>query len=262
MRKNVLKQRIAEGGRILNGWCAIANSYATEVYAHQGWDSVTIDMQHGPVDFQAAVTMLQAISTTSAVPMARVPWNDPAIIMKTLDAGAFGLVCPMINSKAEAEAFVGAARYAPMGFRSFGPNRAVQYAGADYWQHANDEVLLFAMIETTKALANLDEILSVPGLDGTYIGPSDLSLSMGRTPTLAPDDKEVLAAIETIRAKTRAKGLIAGIHTDGAKTALKCFEQGFQLCTILNDARLMAMAAAAAVKEVRGQTQGPAAKTY
>lgn len=262
MRKNAIKQRIAAGDRIVNGWCAIANSYATEVYAHQGWDSVTIDMQHGPVDFQAAVTMLQAISTTNAVPMARVPWNDPALIMKMLDAGAFGLVCPMINSKAEAEAFVGAARYAPKGFRSFGPNRAVQYAGADYWQHANDEVLLFAMIETTKALANLDEILSVPGLDGTYIGPSDLSLSMGRTPTLAPDDPEVLAAIETIRSKTRAKGLIAGIHTDGAKTAIKCFEQGFQLCTILNDARLMAMAASAAVKEVKGQAQGPAAKTY
>ena len=106
MRKNAIKQRIAAGDRIVNGWCAIANSYATEVYAHQGWDSVTIDMQHGPVDFQAAVTMLQAISTTNAVPMARVPWNDPALIMKMLDAGAYGLVCPMINSKAEAEAFV------------------------------------------------------------------------------------------------------------------------------------------------------------
>lgn len=262
MRKNALKEKFARGEKVVNGWSAIANSYATEVYAHQGWDSVTIDMQHGPVDFQSAVGMLQAISTTSAVPMARVPWNDPAIIMKLLDAGAMGLVCPMINTKAEAEAFVGAARYAPMGFRSFGPNRAVQYAGADYWQHANQEVLLFAMIETTKALDNLDEILTVPGLDGTYIGPSDLSLSMGRTPTLAPDDKDVLAAIETIRAKTRAKGLIAGVHTDGPKTANARYASGFQLCTILNDVRLMAAAAAAAVKEVRGEAQGPAAKTY
>jgi len=168
----------------------------------------------------------------------------------------------MINSKAEAEAFVGAGRYAPQGFRSFGPNRAVQYGGADYWQHANDEVLLFAMIETTKAISNLEEILSVPGLDGVYVGPADLSLSMGRTPTLGPTDPEVLAAMETIVTKTRAKGLIAGAHTDSAKTALKRFNEGFQLCTILNDARLMAMAAQAAVREAKGEAQAQAAKTY
>lgn len=262
MRKNAIKQALAQGKRVVNGWAAIPNAYATEVYAHQGWDSVTIDMQHGPVDFQAAVGMLQAISTTNVVPMARVPWNDPAIIMKLLDAGAYGLICPMINTKAEAEAFVASARYSPLGNRSFGPNRAVQYGGTDYWQHANEEVLLFAMIETTKALANLDEILAVPGLNGTYIGPSDLSLSMGRTPSLDPTDADVLGAIETIRKKTRDRGLIAGIHTDSAKTALRRFEAGFQFCTILNDARLMAMAAAAAVQEAKGGAKAEAAKTY
>ncbi|MGH6814726.1 MAG: HpcH/HpaI aldolase family protein, partial [Hyphomicrobiaceae bacterium] len=234
MRRNAIKKILAEGGRVINGWAAIPNSYATEVYAHQGWDSVTVDLQHGPVGYQTAVTMLQAISTTDAVPMARVPWNDPALIMKLLDAGAYGLVCPMINTKAEAEAFVSAARYAPLGTRSFGPNRAVQYGGADYWQHANEEILLFAMIETTKALANLDDILAVPSLNGTYIGPSDLSLSMGAMPTLDPSDPQVLAAIETIRRKTQARGLIAGIHTDSPKTALKRYAEGFQLCTVLN----------------------------
>ncbi len=262
MRKNLIKTKVAEGGRILNAWCSIPSSYSAELMAHQGWDGVTIDLQHGAVDYQTAFTMLQAISTTEAVPMARVPWNDPAIIMKLLDAGAYGLICPMINTKAEAEAFVGAARYAPLGFRSFGPNRAVQYGGADYWQHANEEVLLLAMIETTKALGNLDDILSVPGLDGVYIGPSDLSLSMGKTPSLDPSDPDVLAAMETIRSKTRDKGLIAGAHTDGAKTALKRFGEGFQFCTILNDARLLAMAAQAAVREARGQEQAKAAKTY
>ena len=262
MRKNAIKKLLADGGRVVNAWCSIPSSYSAELMSHQGWDSVTIDLQHGPVDFQVAVTMLQAISTTSAVPMARVPWNDPAIIMKLLDAGAFGLICPMINTKAEAEEFVGAARYAPQGFRSFGPNRAVQYAGADYWQHANEEVLLFAMIETTKALQNLDEILSVPGLNGVYVGPSDLSLSMGRPPTLDPSDPDVLAAMETILTRTRAKGLIAGVHTDSAKTSLKRFNEGFQLCTILNDARLLAMAAQAAVREAKGEAQAQAAKTY
>jgi 4-hydroxy-2-oxoheptanedioate aldolase len=118
------------------------------------------------------------------------------------------------------------------------------------------------MVETTKALANLDAILSVPGLDGVYIGPSDLSLSMGKTPTLDPGDAGVLAAMQTILEKTRAKGLIAGVHTDSAKTALKRFAEGFQLCTILNDARLLAAAAQAAVREARGQEQAAAAKTY
>jgi 4-hydroxy-2-oxoheptanedioate aldolase len=262
MRKNAIKQQLADGGRVVNAWLAIPSSYSAEVMAHCGWDSVTIDLQHGVVDYQAAVGMLQAISTTGATPMVRVPWNEPGIMMKLLDAGAMGIICPMINTKAEAEAFVSYCRYAPQGQRSFGPNRAVQYAGADYWSHANEEVLLFAMIETTKALKNLDEILSVPGLNGTYIGPSDLSLSMGQTPTLDPSAKEVLAAMQTIREKTQARKLIAGAHTDGTKTALKRYGEGFQLCTVLNDARLMANAAQAAVREIKGQAPAPAAKTY
>jgi len=262
MRKNAIKQQLAKGEKVVNAWLAIPNSYSAEVMAHSGFDSVTIDLQHGVVDYQAAVTMLQAISTTNATPMVRVPWNEPGIMMKLLDAGAMGIICPMINSKAEAEAFVSYCRYAPQGQRSFGPNRAVLYSGADYWSNSNEETLLFAMIETTKALNNLDAILSVPGLNGTYIGPSDLSLSMGKTPTLDPTDKDVLAAMDMIRRKSQERKLIAGAHTDGAKTAIKRFGEGFQLCTLLNDARLMANAAQAAVREVRGQAPGAVAKTY
>lgn len=262
MRKNKLRKIAAEGGRIVNGWLAIPNSYSAELMAHQGWDAVTIDLQHGPVDFPSAVGMLQAISTTDAVPMARVPWNDAAIMMKLLDAGAYGLICPMINTREEAEQFVSFCRYPPMGTRSMGPNRAVQYGGADYWQGANDEILLFAMIETRKGVENLDEILSVKGIDGVYVGPSDLSMSLGKPPTLDPTDTEVLEFIAAICKKTRDKGLIAGVHTDGTKTALRRFEQGYQLCTILNDARLMANAAAQAVKELKGQAPPAAPKTY
>jgi 4-hydroxy-2-oxoheptanedioate aldolase len=262
MRKNAIRKIVKEGGRVINGWCAIPSSYAAEVYAHQGWDSVTIDLQHGPIDFQVAMTMMQAISTTDAVPMCRVPWNDAAIIMKLLDAGSYGLICPMINTKAEAEQFVSFGRYPPIGTRSMGPNRAVQYGGADYWQGANDEVLLFAMIETSAGLKNLEEILSVKGLDGVYVGPSDLSLAMGKPPTLDPSDKDVIAAIETIARVTRSKGLIAGVHTDSPATAKKRFDQGYNLVTLLNDARLLSVAAANVVKETRGQAPGPAAKTY
>jgi 4-hydroxy-2-oxoheptanedioate aldolase len=182
--------------------------------------------------------------------------------MRALDAGAMGLICPMINTKAEAEAYVRAGRYPPMGERSFGPFRAAQYAGADYWQHANEEVLLFAMIETRQAVSNLHEILTVKGLNGVYIGPSDLSLSMGKPPTLDPSDKAVLEAMGIILKETRESGLIAGVHTDGPKTALRRFEEGFHMCTILNDVRMLANAAAAAVREVRGQAPGPKSKTY
>jgi 4-hydroxy-2-oxoheptanedioate aldolase len=262
MRKNALRKIVAKGGTIVNGWLAIPNSYSAEVMAHQGWDSVTIDLQHGPVDFQTAVTMLQAISTTSAVPMARVPWNEAAIMMKLLDAGAYGLICPMINTKEEAEQFVNFCRYPPLGTRSMGPNRAVQYGGADYWQGANEEVILLAMIETRKGVENLDQILSVKGIDGVYVGPSDLSMSLGKPPTLDPSDAEVVSLIELIAKRTRAKGLIAGVHCDGSKTALRRFGQGYQLATILNDARLMATAAAQAVKEVKGGAPVAAPKTY
>src|SRR6202045_519152 len=193
MRPNTLRKIFAGGGTVLNGWLAIANTYSAEMMAHQGFESVTIDLQHGPVDFQAAVGMLAAISTTPAVPMVRVPWNEPILTAKLLDAGAYGVICPMINSKAEAETLVGACRYPPRGARSFGPNRALLYGGADYWQHANEEVLIFAMVETQQGVKNLEEIVSVDGLNGVYVGPSDLSLSMGVTPSLDPQDGNVLA---------------------------------------------------------------------
>jgi 4-hydroxy-2-oxoheptanedioate aldolase len=262
MRKNKLRQIVKDGGRIVNGWSAIPDSYSAEVYAHCGWDSVTIDLQHGPVDFTRALPMLQAISTTDAVPLCRVPWNDAAIIMKLLDAGSYGLICPMINTKAEAEQFVSFGRYPPIGTRSMGPNRAVQYGGADYWQGANEEVLLFAMIETEAGLKNLEAILSVKGLDGVYVGPSDLSMAMGKPPTLDPSDKGVIEAIAHIGKVVRSKGMIAGVHTDGPATAKKRFEQGYNFVTLMNDARVMAVAATNIVKETRGEAGRVTAKTY
>jgi 4-hydroxy-2-oxoheptanedioate aldolase len=262
MRKNKLKEKIAAGERAVNGWVAIPNAYSTEVYAASGWDSVTIDLQHGAPEMNDLVSLLQAINLSDVTPMVRVPWNEPGYIMRALDAGAMGIICPMINTKAEAEALVRAARYAPMGERSFGPYRAAQYAGADFWQHANEEILLFAMIETRQAVSNLEEILSVKGINGVYVGPSDLSLSMGKTPTLDPTDKTVLEAMDIICKTTRKWGHIAGVHTDGAKTALKRYDEGFQMCTLINDVRLLAMAAQQAIRDVRGQGQAAAAKTY
>ncbi len=262
MRTNELKKKLASGTQCLNGWIAVPNSFQAETYASCGWDSVTIDMQHGASDINDLIPLLQAIQLNNVTSMVRVPWNEPSVIMRVLDAGAWGIICPMVNTKAEAEAFVAAGRYPPHGNRSNGPFRASQVAGADYQSRANDEVQLFAMIETREAMKNLDAILSVKGLDGVYVGPTDLALSLGKPATLDPTDAEVVAAMKTIVTKARAAGKIAGSHTDGPKTAHKRFADGYQYCTLLNDIRVLAMAATNWVREARGQTKAEASKSY
>lgn len=251
MRPNAAKALVAGGGRILNAWCSIPSAYVAEALGHQGFDTVTIDLQHGAIDYMAAFHMLQAVSATPATPLARVPWNEPGLLMKLLDAGAYGLICPMINSKRDCEAFIGACRYPPIGWRSFGPNRVVQYAGSDYWQHANREVLLLAQVETAEAVSGIDGILEVPGLDGIYVGPGDLSLSMGAPPSMAPDAPDVLDAMAHVCQKARSRSLIAAVHTDGAQTALKRYAEGFQFCSVQTDMRLLINAAKATVAAVK-----------
>jgi len=262
MRKNELKQRLAKGVKALNGWIAVPNSYQAEVFAACGWDSVTIDMQHGASDINDLVGLLQAIQMHHVTAMVRVPWNEPSMIMRALDAGAYGLICPMVNTAKEAEAFVSAGRYPPLGARSNGPFRAAAYAGADYQPHANEEILLFAMIETAEAMKNLDAILKVKGLDGVYVGPTDLALSHGKPATLDPTDKDVLALMKTIVDKTRAAGKLAGVHTDCAKTALKRFEDGYHFSTLINDVNLLARMARSEIAEARGQGKVEGSKSY
>jgi 4-hydroxy-2-oxoheptanedioate aldolase len=253
MRANNVRKIWADGGLVVNGWLGIANSFSAEQMAHCDFDSVTVDMQHGLVDFQAAVPMLQAISTTDKTPLARVPWNDPVPIMKILDAGAYGIVCPMINNREQAEAFVGACRYAPQGYRSFGPPRGLLYGGPDYPDHANDTIITMAMIETSEAMDNLDEIMSTPGLDAIYVGPSDLAISLGYKPNGNPSEPVVLEAIDTIMAAAKRNNVVGGIHCAHGEMVARMAAKGFQFCTISNDVRLMAQAAAAEIKAARGQ---------
>ncbi len=240
MRQNTLREIWAKGGAAVNGWLAIPNGFSAETMAHQGWDSLTVDIQHGVVDYQAAVSMLTAVSTTDTVPVVRVPWLDPAYLMKVLDAGAYGVICPMINSRDDAERLVAYTRYPPDGTRSFGPIRGLLYGGPDYPEHANDTVVVFAMIETRAGLDNLDEILATPGLDAVYVGPSDLSLALGCRPTFDDVDPPAAEAIELIAAKAREHGKVAGIHNGSATAALQRIEMGYQFVTVASDARLMA----------------------
>ena len=251
MRENRLRTIWKSGGAVVNGWLSIPNSFSAETMAHQGWDSLTIDLQHGMIDYQAMVPMLQAISTTNTVPVARVPWLEPGILMKTLDAGAYGVICPMVNTREDAQNLVAWTHYAPKGTRSFGPVRAVLYSGADYAVHANETIVTFAMIETAKALDNLDEILSVEGLDAIYIGPSDLSLALGCKPTFDDVDPRAAEAIDHILARAKAHGVVAGIHNGTPEAALKRIAKGFQFVTVSSDARLMAAGAQQIVSKMR-----------
>src|SRR5438093_9180985 len=164
MRENRIRTIWKGGEAVVNGWLAIPNAFSAETMAHQGWDSLTIDLQHGVVDYQAAINMLTAISTTGTVPVVRVPWLEPGILMKMLDAGAYALICPMVNTREDAERLVAVTHYAPRGTRSFGPIRALLYGGTDYPKHANDTIVVFAMIETKQALENPEAILRLKGL--------------------------------------------------------------------------------------------------
>ena len=259
MRENKVKTIWAEGGAVVNGWLSIADPLPAEFMAHQGWDSLTIDLQHGIVDYQAAVGLMQAISTTDVTPLVRVPWNDSGITMKLLDAGAYGVICPMINNRAQCEAFVANCRYPPLGHRSWGPLRAMVYAGDGYATEANDTILAIAMIETQEALDNIDEIMSVPDLDGVYVGPSDLAISFGIPPAPDPTEPMLLSAFETIAAAAKRHGISPGIHCGSAAHAIRMIEQGYQFVTILNELRLMAWAAKNTVAAVKSGKPDPGA---
>jgi len=251
MRENKLRRIWAAGGAVVNGWLAVPSGFSAETMAHQDWDSLTVDMQHGVIGYQEAVAMLTAISTTETVPLIRAPWLDPGILMKVLDAGAYGVICPMVNSRADAELLAGATHYPPDGGRSMGPARGYLYGGPDYPQHANDTIVVFAMIETRQGLDNLEEILSVPGIDAVYIGPSDLSLALGCEPAFDDVDKPVAEAMDFILAKTREHGKVAAIHNMTPEAALRRIEKGYQLVTIGSDARLMATASQQILETMR-----------
>ncbi len=250
MRENTLKTIWARGEAVVNGWLSIPSSFSAEVMAHQGFDSLTVDMQHGVVDYQVAVTMLQAISTTPVIPLARVPWNDPGRLMKILDAGVYGVICPMINTRAEAEALVAACKYPPHGYRSWGPVRASIYAGPDYGDRANADLVVIPMIETAEALKNLDAILSVPGVDAIYVGPSDLSLALGCKPRLDQTDAPVVEAQQKIVEACKRHRVVAGIHNNTAAYALKMIAAGYQFVTLASDSRFLAARAADEVAAV------------
>ncbi len=256
---NKVKEVWAAGKVVVNGWLAIPSGFSAEVMAQCGFDSVTVDMQHGVQDYQSMIQCFQAMQAHPVTPMVRVPWNEPGIIGKVLDGGAYGVICPMINTKEEAERFVQYAKYPPRGTRSNGPIRAMMYGSAGtYQQTANDETLCIPMIETKTAVENLESILDVKGVAGVYIGPSDLGFSYGLHPTLDRTEPEIIKIYERIVKECDKRGIFPGIHCSGAAGAALAIERGFKLVTIMNDSGLLAMSAKSHITETRKNSGGKA----
>lgn len=249
----------ASGKAVVNAWLAIPSGFSAEVMAQCGFDSVTVDLQHGVQDYLSMVQCFQAMQAHPVTPMVRVPWNEPGIIGKVLDGGAMGVICPMINTKEEAERFVSACKYPPRGTRSNGPIRAAMYGEASSYQTtANGETLCIPMIETRTAIENLESILDVEGIAGVYIGPSDLGFSYGLTPKLDRSEPEMLAIYDKIIKECDKRGIFPGIHTAGAADAARCIARGFRLTTLMNDSGMMATYAKNAVAETRKASGGKA----
>jgi 4-hydroxy-2-oxoheptanedioate aldolase len=254
---NQLKQLWASGKAAVNAWLAIPSGFSAEVIAKCGFDSVTVDIQHGVQDYHSMVQCFQAMQGQPVTPLVRVPWNEPGIIGKVLDGGAMGIVCPMVNNREACEALVQYAKYPPRGTRSNGAIRFGVYGEANSYQGtANDETLVLPMIETHEAIEKMDEILDVKGIAGIYVGPSDLAFSYGKTAKLDHEDPFFLEIYARLIEGCKKRGLYAGIHTGSGAYAARAIQMGFRLVTIMNDSGLMAKAAKTEIAAARGGSGG------
>ncbi len=243
------------GEQTIGCWLSVANAYTTEAICRLGFDWVCIDLQHGMVDYTDLRAMLPAVSNTDVTPLIRVPWNEPYEIMKVLDAGAHGVIVPMINNRGEAEQAVSACRYPPDGKRSFGPIRAALASRMGYAKHANDQIACLAMIETKEGIANLEEIVTTPGLNGIYVGPADLALALGLPPTGDQPQEEHLEVVKRILDACNAHGLAAGIHTSSLEYAQKYLALGFHFVTLGSESGHMIKNAARELAAARGTAE-------
>ena len=252
---NPVKAKLLNDECAIGAWLSIPSPVTAEIIGRAGFDYACLDLQHGMVDYPDALAMFQAIELGDSVPFARATWNEPGIIGRVLDLGAGGVIIPMVNTAAEAEAAVASCRYAPAGRRSVGPTRA-RIGRPDYFEDADDYVMCVPMIETTEAVANIDDILSVPGIDAVYVGPSDLAVSMGvGGPALHNDHPDFSEALATIVASCHRHGVIPGIHTNVDLVAQR-HSEGFRLMTVLIDVPTLQGVVGAQLAEARTRVCG------
>ncbi len=234
--KNRVKGKLLQGKKTIGAWLQIASPYTAEIMSRAGFDWLIIDMEHGPGDIQTLAAQVMAMKGSETVPLVRAPWNDFVVIKRILDAGAYGVLIPYVNTQAEAEAAVSACKYPPRGIRGVsGSPRAAGYGqnAMDYLERANEEILVITAVETPEAVANLDAILGVDGLDGIFIGPMDLATSMGHFGT--PGHPEVQEAITRIEDKVLAAGKVLGTIASTWDAARRLYDRGYQLIMVMAD---------------------------
>ncbi len=251
-----LAARLRSGKTIHSGWCGLPYPIVAELVGREGFPAVTLDGQHGLWDLAATVAGIAAVRQGGAAPVVRVPVGDFATVSRVLDFGAEGIIAPMINTEADARAFAAAAKYPPVGERSWGPHRATMLAGIadqkNYLAEANDLTVTLAMIETKTALANLDSIAATPGIDGLFLGPSDLSIALSQGRSLDPLSKAVDAELDRIVAAARKTGKIAGAYCHTAERAVTLAERGVRFLAVSSDMAFLRAGAAAQLKVLKG----------
>lgn len=250
MKKNTVKEKLVAGKPSVGTWLSLASPISAEYMAHAGFDWLVVDTEHSPIGFETTVQCFQAICTTDTIPMARVAWNDSMLMKRLLDAGAMGLVVPMVNSAEEAEKAVKSMKYPPEGFRSLGGGRAGLY-GSDYMSWANDEIAVIVQIEHIDAVNKADEILSVKGVDACFIGPNDLAGSMGLKPDIHCRHPEHEKAVMRVLETAKKVGKPAGIHCVTVEAVNRRIDQGFQFIAMSSDAGLLREAATKVVSEIK-----------
>lgn len=249
---NRVKAMLKAGKRVSGAWAQGASSLFTEILADAGFDLVMVDMEHGPGDILTLISQIQGMKGQPAVPFVRTPWNDFVVIKRILDAGAYGLLVPYVNTPEEARAAVAAAKYPPAGIRGVsGSPRAPHFGNnaMEYMKSANDEVFVMTAIETMEAVNNIDGFLAIDGLDGIFIGPMDLATSMGHFGD--PSHPDVQAAIQSVERKVIGSGKVLGTVADKWEAAQKKYEAGYQLLMLMSDTNSLGAFARSTVKNFK-----------
>lgn len=245
-----LKTRWKRDEVTLGAWCNIGNSLTAEILAKGGFDWVLVDMQHGCMGYETAVDMIRAIDLAGITPLVRVPWNEPTMVGRMLDAGAMGIVAPMVQNVEETQMLVDACRYPPVGRRSLGPIRVIARDGMGYVPTANDRIAVIPMIETVEALACVEDIAAVPGVDALFVGPFDLSFSLGLRPGDNDGEPAFDSAMTRVNAAAKANGIATAVLSTAA-LAPRRVAQGFRMISVLSDNQALAAAAHASLSSAR-----------
>ena len=263
MKKNHVRAKLKQGQPSIGTWLTLPDVVSARLMARTGFDWLTVEFEHTPVNWETAANSFAIIAASGVVPLARVPWNTGENIKRVLDSGAFGIVVPMVNSRIEAEAVVNAARYQPLGNRSIGGQLHAENFETDpasYYAEANEEILVVVMIEHVEAVEVADEILSVPGIDAVFIGPNDLLNSMGQPPAFDSEHKAFVDAVQHVLETARKHGVAAGMHTLDAEGARKRIADGFQFMAVASEAGFMLSKAQEVLRALGLSAEGAVAK--